>query len=113
MSDTAHGHATDHAHPTPATYAKIAAVLCIITAIEFMLFPKSPIGPYIQFLGAAFVPLLILLSGIKFALVAMFYMHLKFDHPVFGRLLVGGMFLGAGVLLSLFVLFAFSHPLGV
>jgi caa(3)-type oxidase subunit IV len=104
MSDTVHGHATEHAHPTPATYAKVAAVLCIITAIEFGVFYTPP-------LQSVLVPILIILSAIKFALVAMFYMHLKFDHPVYTRLLVGGLALGAGVLLSLFVLFAFSHPL--
>jgi len=111
MSDIAHGHAAEHAHPTPKTYAKIAGVLCLITLVEFMMFPKSPIGHYLLFLGWLFVPILIVLSSIKFALVAMFYMHLKFDHPVFTRLLIGGLIIGAGVLISLFVLFAFSHPL--
>jgi cytochrome c oxidase subunit 4 len=97
--------ASEHSHPTPATYAKIAAILCIITAIEFGVFYTPP-------LHSVLVPILIILSAIKFALVVMFYMHLKFDHAVYTRLLVGGMLLGTGVLLSLFVLFMFSHPLG-
>jgi caa(3)-type oxidase subunit IV len=100
-STLAHG---GHAHPTPKTYAKIAAVLCIITAIEFVCY-------YVQALRGVLVPLLLVLSGIKFALVVMFYMHLKFDHNVFTRLLLVGLFLGAGVVLSLFALYAFSHPL--
>ena len=110
---TAAAHAHEHEHPTPKTYAKIAAVLCVITAIEFLLFPASPVGKHLLFLGDWFVPILLVLSAIKFALVAMFYMHLKFDSPVFSRLLVGGLFIGAGVLVSLLVLFTFSHPLGV
>ena len=97
----AHG---EHAHPTPKTYAKIAVILCAITAVEFVCY-------YIQSIRGILVPLLIVLSGIKFALVAMFYMHLKFDHNVFTRLLLVGMFIGVGVVVSLLVLFVFSHPL--
>ena len=111
MSTAAAAHDAAHDHPTPKTYAKIAVVLCVITAIEFLLFPASPVGKHLTFLGAWFVPILLVLSAIKFALVAMFYMHLKFDHPVFSRLLIAGLFIGAGVLISLLVLFTFSHPL--
>jgi len=94
----------EHAHPTPKTYAKIAAVLCAITALEFVCY-------YMQALRPVLIPLLIVLSGIKFALVVMFYMHLKFDHNVFTRVLLIGMFIGAGVVLSLAALYTFSHPL--
>ena len=99
-------HATEHAHPTPATYAKIAAILCIITFIEFGAFYTPPLHPVL-------VPLLLALSAVKFSLVVMFYMHLKFDHKVFTRLLIGGLFIGAGVLISLAVLFQYSHPINV
>ena len=93
-----------HAHPTPKTYAKIAAILCASTALVFVCY-------YMQSLRGVLVPLLIVLSGIKFALVAMFYMHLKFDNTVFTRVLLVGMLIGAGVVLSLFVLYTYSHPL--
>ena len=95
-----------HEHPTPATYAKIAAVLCIITLIEFGAF-------YMPSIKGILVPLLLVLSAIKFALVVMYYMHLKFDHNVFTRLLVGSMVLGACILLALAALFAYSHPLRI
>jgi len=36
-------------------------------------------------------------------------MHLKFDHNVFTRLLLVGLFLGVGVVVSLLVLFNLSH----
>jgi cytochrome c oxidase subunit 4 len=104
MAASKHGGAAAHEHPTPATYAKIAAILCLITLVEFTAF-------YMPSLKTVLVPLLLVLSAVKFSLVAMFYMHLKFDHAVFTRLLVGGLILGAGVLLALAVLFAFSHPL--
>jgi cytochrome c oxidase subunit 4 len=103
MSATTMAHA-GHDHPTPKTYAKIAAILCFITLVEFVCY-------YITSLRPVLVPLLIVLSSIKFALVAMFYMHLKFDHNIFTRLLLIGIFLGVGVVMSLLVLFVYSHPL--
>ena len=104
MAASKHGGAAAHDHPTPATYAKIAAVLCIITLIEYFAFN-------IDSRKGVLVPLLLVLSAIKFALVVMFYMHLKFDHAVYTRLLVGSLILGAFVLLALAALFTFSHPL--
>ncbi len=96
------------AHPGPRTYALIALVLSTITLIEFGAF-------YVEELRAIglFMPMLIVLSAIKFALVAMFYMHLKFDHPVFTRLLVCGLMLGGFVLLALLGLFFAAHPPGI
>jgi cytochrome c oxidase subunit 4 len=103
MSDATMAHG-DHSHPAPKTYAKIAAVLCVITGIEFVCY-------YVQALRGVLVPLLIFLSAIKFALVVMFYMHLKFDHRVYTRLLLAGLAIGIGVVLSLLVLFNLSHSI--
>jgi len=103
---TAHSGQTsgEHAHPTPKTYAKIAGVLCLLTAAEFICY-------YMEAVRSVLVPLLIVLSGIKFALVVMFYMHLKFDNRVFTRVLLIGVFIGAGVILSMLALFNLAHPL--
>ena len=38
---------------------------------------------YIPSLAPVLSPVLLILSTLKFALVAMFYMHLKFDHAWF------------------------------
>jgi cytochrome c oxidase subunit 4 len=100
----AHAEHLGRPHPGPATYAKVAAALCIITLIEFAIY-------YAQSMRPILVPSLIILSGVKFALVAMFYMHLRFDHPVFTRVLLIGIFLGVSVVLSLMALFFLSHPL--
>ena len=97
-------HAVEQEHPGPKTYAIIAVILCVITLIEFGAF-------YTEALKGVLVPLLIVLSAIKFALVAMFYMHLKFDHPVFRTVLVSGVLLGFGAMLWLLALFSFSHPI--
>ena len=100
----AEAHAVEKEHPGPKTYAKIAVILCLITLLEFGAF-------YQEALKGVLVPLLVVLSMIKFALVAMFYMHLKFDHPAFTKILIAGVFLGFGAMLWLLALFTFSHPI--
>ncbi len=77
-------HADEHAHPTPGTYAKIGLFLFVLTALEVGLY-EGTYGEHAGAFGASlqpfFVPLLLALSAIKFALVAMYYMHLKFEPP--------------------------------
>jgi len=102
-TDTA---ATGHAHPTPGTYAKVAIILTAITLLEFWTF-------YIPALQTFWilVPLLGIMSAVKFALVVMFYMHLRYDHKVFSQFLILGTILAFAVFLALMVLFFISHPL--
>ena len=92
-------------HPQVGTYVKIAVILTLITAVEVAVF-------YVPFLKPLLVPILIVLSAAKFALVVMFYMHLKFDHPVFTRVLWMGVVTAFGVFLAILALFFFSHPYG-
>lgn len=96
--------ATEHAHPGPKTYAKIAVILTLVTAIEVWVF-------YIEAMQPILVPVLIVLSAVKFSLVAMYYMHLKFDHPIFNRWLIGGLALSFAVFIALLALFTFAHPI--
>ena len=51
------------------------------------------------------IPILFTLSAGKFALVAMYYMHLKFDHNLFSYMFVGGFILAACVISFLILLF--------
>ena len=87
-------------HPTPGTYFKVALILSAITAIEVGIF-------YITALGKGIIPVLAVLSIAKFALVAMFYMHLKFDHKLFTTLFVAGLALATTVVIALISLFQF------
>ncbi len=101
MSD--HAHAVEHAHPGAKQYVGIAVVLTVITAIEVAVF-------YIPELHFALVPILLTLSALKFGLVAMFYMHLKFDHRLFSWLFVVPMMIAIVVILALMALFGhFAH----
>ena len=90
-------------HPTAATYAKIASILAIITAIEFGIFYVPDYAPGLK---STIIPAFVLLSAVKFALVGMFYMHLKFDHRLFSGFFVGGLLLATTVILALMALFA-------
>lgn len=87
-----------HAHPTVGTYLRVAALLVILTVIEVGVF-------YVPGFQAALVPVLLVLSAIKFSLVVMFYMHLKTDSRFFSFLFGGPLLLAAAVLVALLFLF--------
>ena len=71
-------------------YVKIAIALAIVTAIEVAL-------SYTQDqLGALFLPLLLILMGIKFFSVVLYFMHLKFDNRLFSLMFYIGMVLAVG-----------------
>ncbi|HKI99834.1 MAG TPA: cytochrome C oxidase subunit IV family protein [bacterium] len=104
MSAEHNAHALEHEHPGPLTYAKVAAVLTILTAMEVWVF-------YLPAVRSMLVPILIVLSGTKFTLVVMFYMHLKYDHGAFSRVLIGGVFIAFGIFLWILALFTYSLPI--
>ena len=90
-------------HPTFKQYVLVATSLFLITIIEFLLiYDRVGID---DDLGAATVPLLIGLSGIKFATVIMFYMHLKFDSRLFSWIFLAGLALAFAVGLAVLGLF--------
>jgi cytochrome c oxidase subunit 4 len=101
------GHSEAH-HPGPRQYAIIAVILSAITFLEFGAF----YWPWMHEVGL-FMPALLVMSAIKFSLVAMFYMHLKFDHGVFTRLLVGAVVLAGCIMVALISLFFLAHPPGI
>jgi cytochrome c oxidase subunit IV len=88
-SDEAHAH-----HPTPRQYVRIAIILAVLTALE--------VSTYFFEFGPLAIPLLIVLMAIKFVMVASWFMHLKFDSKVFGRMMYTGLILA----LSLYLLTA-------
>ena len=92
-------------HPTFKQYALIATILFVITIIEFLIIvPENLKG------SAAVVPPLIILSALKFAVVVMFYMHLKFDSRMYTIMFVGGLGLGFAVVLAVLGLFGSFQP---
>lgn len=85
-------------HPTPRTYLTIAAILAVITVIEVAIV-------MMETFGGLLVPILLLLSAGKFALVVGYFMHLRFDSRIFSALFVGGFLLATAVLLALIAVF--------
>ena len=96
----AHAAAGEHHHPGPGTYIKIGVILTVITALEVWAY-------YIPSFVAsrAFVPSLLIMSAIKFAIVVMFYMHLKYDHKLVRALFTGPLLIAALTLIALLFLF--------
>ena len=84
--ELAHG---EHKHPSDWFYVKIAAILAAFTAAEVSI-------SYMD-IGVVFMPLLLTLMVFKFVMVVLFFMHLKYDHAIFGKLFWGGLFLAVGV----------------
>ncbi len=105
MSDhaqTHHGSESAHVHPSAKKYVGIAIVLTIITVIEVAVF-------YVPALKNFLAAILLVLSALKFALVAMFYMHLKFDHKMYSWVFVVPMVFITAIILGLLAMFAVNH----
>ena len=100
----------EHSHPGAAVYAKVGLVLFVLTALEVGLYEityGSRAGASADAIKPFFVPLLLLLSAAKFALVAMFYMHLKQDHRLFTGVFVFPLIIATVVIVSMMILMAY------
>ena len=78
------------AHPGPAEYIRIGLTLAVVTAAEVAVY-------YMGALHDVLVPILMVLSTLKFSLVVMWFMHLRFDSRLFSTFFVGGLMLVAAL----------------
>ena len=100
----------EHAHPTAGLYAKVGLVLFVLTALEVGLYEITyggHAGPSAAAIKPFFVPMLLLLSAAKFALVAMFYMHLKQDSKLFSGIFVFPLTIAAVIIVGLMILMSY------
>ena len=95
--DQGHGHGSG-GHASTGFYWAIGAILTVITAVEVAIF-------YIDAMAPVLVPVLLVLSAAKFAIVVMFFMHLKFDSKIFSGVFLAGLFLAAFMTTALIILF--------
>lgn len=82
----------------PMQYVWIGIALTIITIVE--------LGASLWVdLGDLLIPVLLILSAVKFAAVVAFFMHLRFEHRLLTQVFTGSFLLAGGVLIALLALF--------
>ncbi|MFB3739521.1 MAG: cytochrome C oxidase subunit IV family protein [Candidatus Velamenicoccus archaeovorus] len=86
-------------HPSPKEYIRIAVILGVITAAEVAVY-------YVESVRSMLIPLLLLFAAIKFSLVVLWFMHLRFDSRTYARFFMLG--LAGAVTLFLIVLLTFG-----
>lgn len=88
---------TGHEQSRTLAYVVVAGFLAVLTAMEVWV-------SYIHALRPILVPLLLVLSGAKFALVAMFYMHLHYDSWTFSAIFLPALLVALSVVVILVAL---------
>ena len=91
-------HEGGHDHPTDAKYIRVAIVLGIVTALEVATY-------FFNIPGAILITVLMVMMVFKFFYVAAWFMHLRFDSPMFTKFFVTGLVLATlvyGIVLSVF-----------
>jgi cytochrome c oxidase subunit 4 len=92
------GHdATRAEHASVATYIKIAVVLSAVTALEVGVVFVRGLAPII-------VPLLLAMATAKFALVALFFMHLRYEPRTLTTVFVGPLLIAVVLAIALMTL---------
>ena len=86
-------------HPSPKEYIRIAVILAVITAAEVVVY-------YVEGVQEFLVPILFAFSTLKFALVVLWFMHLKFDSKTYARFFLMG--LAGAITLFIVVLLTFE-----
>lgn len=97
---------TEHKHPTERDYVKIAIILAVITAVEVATYFWEDIfgsHPSTTALVLSLFPMMIA----KFAIVVGYFMHLKYDNPLFRRVFIFGIILAVAVYTIVFAAFEF------
>ena len=75
-------------------YVAVAAILTVITALEFA-------AIYIRALTPILVPLLLVMSAAKFILVVLFFMHLRYDSRLLATVFFGPLVIAIGLVVAL------------
>ncbi len=73
-------------HPSPRKYVNVAIILAIVTAAEVAVY-------YVSMPDNLLVTVLAIMAFVKFVLVGLYFMHLRFDSRIFRRLFATGVVL--------------------
>jgi cytochrome c oxidase subunit 4 len=88
---------TSHEHASVRTYVRVAVILTLVTGLEVGVI-------YIRQLSPIVVPLLLAMSAAKFALVVMFFMHLRYDVRPLAGIFLGPLLIAVGLAVALMTL---------
>ncbi len=83
----------EHAHPSQRKYVEIAVALAVLTTLEVIL-SYVPLEDFLRGLG------IMICMVLKFALVVMWFMHLRFDNRLFTVMFLGGLTLAIAVFVA-------------
>jgi len=101
MNDQPHGADEEaHEHPSERQYIRIAVLLAFITLAEVAIY-------YIDALSGVLVPMLIVMSAVKFIFVVGYFMHLKFDDKRLAWIFISGMLLALSIFIGTWAMMHF------
>jgi cytochrome c oxidase subunit 4 len=92
MSEAAVAEEHAHDHPSDAMYVKIALILGVITAAEVGTYFWEDLFGSVPSTTALILTLFPMMIA-KFAIVVGYFMHAKYDNPIFRRVFVFGLIL--------------------
>lgn len=98
VDDTHGSHGSHGQHPSAKEYVRIGVVLAVLTGIEVWL-------SYSGLPGGLMITLLFSAAILKFALVVLWFMHLRFDDRRYARFFVMGLAGAATLYLIVLMLF--------
>jgi cytochrome c oxidase subunit 4 len=93
-----HDEAAHDGHPSNREYVRIGLILIVLTATEITV-------SYSHVRSAILIPTLLVLAFIKFVLVVLWFMHLKFDDRRYARFFVMGLALAFTLFLIVLISF--------
>lgn len=80
----------DH-HPPPSVYVTVGIILAVITMVEVGVY-------YMNIAQGALIGVLLALSAMKFVMVILWFMHLRFDNKLFSVFFAGALLLVTALL---------------
>jgi len=85
-------------HDLTVTYIQVAVVLAVVTLLEVATY-------YVAMARGLTISVLLVLSAIKFALVVLYFMHLKFDNRILAFVFSGPLLMMIAVGIAIMALF--------
>ncbi len=98
LADPRESQTVHREHPSAKEYIRIGIILAVLTALEIA-------ASYSDVSRAVLIPTLYALAFVKFALVVLWFMHLKFDDRRYARFFVMGLALACTLYLIVLITF--------